>query len=103
MQLDISALLALLPSAVIAMLVWYSQKQVNRREAKRDEDRKAHNELTYLMSREIGAVGALCEATAHGLRDGKTNGEMTAALEHYAQCKHEKRDFLTKQGIDSVH
>ena len=49
---------------------------------------------------------ALGEATARAVQripDAHCNGDMHAALDYAAKVKHEQKDFLTRQGIESIY
>lgn len=53
----------------------------------------------------VNAAIALGEATAKAVQripDAHCNGDMHAALEYAAKVKHEQKDFLTQQGVESL-
>lgn len=69
-----------------------------KKKAKKDEERdaaKAKENLLILKS--IDAVGKLTYADAIAIRDGKTNGEMKAAIEAYKKADEEMYEFLLEQ------
>ena len=49
-----------------------------------------------LVIKAINASLALGEATAIALKNGKTNGETTAALEYSKDVKHDLKNFLVE-------
>lgn len=105
MQLDATVILAFMgvPSAVTGLCFWAIQKNMTKRDAKRDELDKAREKNEILLIRSVGAAIALGEATAHAIRDGKCNGEMSAALEYAQKVKHEQKDFMTEQGVKNLY
>lgn len=105
MTLDATTILAFMgvPSAVTGLCFWAIQKNITKRDAKRDEVDKAREKNEILLIRSVGAAIALGEATAHAIRDGKCNGEMTAALEYAQKVKHEQKDFMTEQGVKNLY
>jgi len=105
MQIDTMAILALMgvPSAVTGLCFWSIQRSIQKREAKREEIEKAREKNELLLIKGIGAAIALGEATARAIKDGKCNGELTAALEYAQKVKHEQKDFLTEQGVKNLY
>lgn len=49
---------------------------------------------TALMLRSLNALGKLTVANSLALRDGKTNGEMTSALQEYEAVEKEMYEYL---------
>jgi hypothetical protein len=105
MQLDITAIMVCMgvPSAVTGLCFWAIQRNIKKRDSKREETEKAREKNETLLIRSVGAAIALGEATARAIRDGKCNGEMTAALAYAQRVKHEQKDFLTEQGIKNLY
>lgn len=105
MQLDTTVILAFMgvPSAVTGLCFWAIQKNITKRDAKRDELDRAREKNEILLIRSVGAAIALGEATAHAIRDGKCNGEMSAALDYAQRVKHEQKDFMTEQGVKNLY
>lgn len=91
------------PSAVTGLCFWAVQKNITKRDAKRDERERAKEKNEILLIRSVGAAIALGEATACAIRDGKCNGDMSAALEYAQKIKHEQRDFMTEQGVKYLY
>lgn len=92
-----------IPSAVTGLCFWGIQKNITKRDAKRDELDKARERNEILLIQSVGAAIALGEATAHAIRDGKCNGEMTAALAYAQKVKHEQKDFMTEQSVKNLY
>jgi hypothetical protein len=105
MQIDMIAVLAFMgvPSAVTGLCFWAIQRNITKRDAKREEIDKAREKNELLLIKGIGAAIALGEATARAIKDGKCNGELTAALEYAQKVKHEQKDFLTEQGVKNMY
>lgn len=91
------------PTAFTGLCFWFIERKAVKREEKREEKEKAREESEFLLMKSIGASIALGEATAHAIINGKSNGEMTAALKHAQDVKHEQKDFMTKQGIKYLY
>jgi hypothetical protein len=118
-SLDITTLIIAMsiPSAITGFAFWALERKIARREAEHDkkeakreekmerkEEARKMNEL--LVIKGVNAAIALGEATAKAVQripDAHCNGDMHAALEYAAQIKHEQKDFLTKQGVDSIY
>jgi hypothetical protein len=105
MELTAITILAFLgvPSAVTGMCFWTIQKNITKRDAKRDERENAREKNEILLIRSVGAAIALGEATACAIRDGKCNGELSIALAYAQKVKHEQKDFMTEQGVKNLY
>ena len=73
----------------------YKRTLINMK-LKRDEKDKSKEKNELLIIKSIGASLSLGEATACALRDGKCNGELTAALDYARVVKHEQKDFMDR-------
>lgn len=105
------------PTAVCTFLVWLSQYKIQRRDKQRDEAEaerekareereKAREEHDLLVIRSLAAQSALSEATARAVQripEFKCNGDMTKALAYAQEVKHDRREFLERQGIHALH
>lgn len=90
------------PSAVCSFLIRRLEKKIDKKEAEVEEKEKLRETHTLLLIKSVGASLALGEATAHAIKDGKCNGEMSAALQYAQEVKHEQKDFLYEQSVKSV-
>lgn len=105
-----------IPSAITGFCFWLLERKIDKKEeaeeAVRKEQQKKSEELEkqrenyqmYLI-KSVGAAIALGEATARAVEripDAHCNGDMHAALEYAAKVKHEQKDFLTQQAIESL-
>ena len=89
------------PSAVISLGVWRIQRSITKSEKKRDEREEARAKHESLMIQCIGASIQLGEVTAKALRDGRSNGEVTAALENTGHVMEGHTAFMREQGIQN--
>lgn len=94
------------PSIAITTLFTYI---LHKREKREDEQRKAetqHEEsrrkFELLQIQGTLASMALGEATATAIKNGHSNGETEKALQYEQEVKHEIRNFLAEQGVNSV-
>lgn len=104
-------------SGLFGFIIWNWQRKITRRDEARDkaeaerekvreEREKAREELDVLMIRSLAAQSALSEATARAVQripDAHCNGDMTRALEYAQEVKHDRREFLERQGIHALH
>lgn len=88
-----------LPSAVVGGVVGLFFRRI---EKKMDKEREARKKYELFQVKIQAATISLCKANALALKNGKCNGETSAALEYLNEVKHEQRDFLTEQGIDHL-
>lgn len=106
-QLDVTGLLALLsiPSAITGFFFWSLQKNINRRDLKRDKAEEARKKNELLLVKGVGAAIALGEATAKSVQrlDPACNGDMKSALEYAQKIKHEQKDFLSEHSIEHLY
>ena len=92
-----------IPSGITGFYFWLLQRKMDKREKAREEKEKVREQQEFLLVKSIGAAIALGEASAIALKNGHTNGETEAALEYARKVKHEQKDFLTRQGIESIY
>lgn len=88
-----------LPSAIVGGIVGIFFRRI---EKKMDKEREARRKYELFQVKIQAAIISLCKANAIALKNGKCNGETSAALDYLNQVKHEQRDFLTEQGIDHL-
>ncbi len=69
-------------------------KNKERQDELRDSKKAREN---ILIIKSIDAIGDLTEANSIALRDGKTNGEMHEAMDHYGSIKKEMYEYLLEQ------
>lgn len=88
-----------LPSAIVGGVVGFF---FHRIEKKMDKEKEARRRYELFQVKTQAATISLCKANAIALKNGKCNGETSAALAYLDKVKHEQRDFLTEQGIDHL-
>ena len=91
-----------LPSTLIAFCFRRIEKKLEKKEKEQEEKEECKQELNVLVVKGLTASMALGEASAIALKNGKTNGETTSALEYSQSVKHEIKDFLFKQGVKEI-
>lgn len=109
-------LIACVPSAVTGFCFWLIEQKIQKETTKREAEEKAHHEAEerreklrekqeVFLVQGVNAAIALGEATAKAVQripDAHCNGDMHVALEYAAKVKHEQKDFLTQQGVESL-
>lgn len=109
-------LIACVPSAVTGFCFWLIEQRIQKETEKREAEEKAHRaaeerreklreKQEVFLVQGVNAAIALGEATAKAVQripDANCNGDMHAALEYAAKVKHEHKDFLTQQGVESL-
>ena len=117
--MDVTAIIiaASIPSALTGFCFWLIEQRLQKREKKRDDEErerqaaeekreKNREKQELFLVQGVGAAIALGEATARAVQripDAHCNGDMHAALDYAAKVKHEQKDFLTRQGIESIY
>lgn len=110
-------LIACVPSGVTAFCFWLIEQQIQKQgKAREAEDlkrqeaeekrEKIREQQELLLVQGVNAAITLGEATAKAVEripDAHCNGDMHAALEYASKIKHEQRDFLTHQGVESIY
>ena len=99
-----------IPSALTSYMLSRHEKRLEKRDEQREKERakkeKDMDTHQKLLLETINASLALGEATARAVQripDAHCNGDMHAALDYAAKVKHEQKDFLTTQGIESIY
>lgn len=87
-------------SAVMVMIISYYFKRAEAREIFNSAACKKEN---ILIMKSLNANGALAEATALAMQNGKANGEMEKALAYYKNVKNEMNDYLLQRNAESLH
>ena len=66
-------------------------------EKKKDETAKREN---ILILKSVSVIGKLTMANAIAIRDGRTNGELHAALDEYGKVEKEMYEYLLDQNAN---
>lgn len=94
------------PSAIIGGIIALGfrrlEKKQDREREEQEKREEARRKYEVCQLKTMTATMALCKANAIALKNGKCNGETSAALAYLEEVKHEQRDFLREQGIDHL-
>ena len=71
----------------------------HREEGEKKKDETARRE-NILILKSVSVIGKLTMANAIAIRDGRTNGELHAALEDYDKVNRELYDYLLEQNAN---
>ena len=89
------SLIFTISATVISSMILFFMKKYLKTNQKREEQRdRAKAKEGELILRSLNALGKLTVANSIALRDGKTNGEMTAALDEYEKTNKELYQYL---------
>ena len=100
--LGATGLLGAIVGGIVGLFFRRLEKRMDKEEAERKEREEARRKYEIFQVKTLTAVTALSKANAIALKNGKCNGETSAALAYLDNVKHEQRDFLTEQGIDHL-
>ena len=100
--LGATGLLGAVVGGVVGLFFRRIEKRMDREEKARKEREEARRKYEVFQVKTLTAVIALSKANAIALKNGKCNGETSAALTYLNTVKHEHREFLTEQGIDHL-
>lgn len=92
-----------LPAATVGFFFYLVKRELNKKEKREIQREEAREEHNVLITQAVFASLSLGEATAHAIKTGKCNGEMSNALDYAVKVKHNAKDFLTKQGIKNMY
>ena len=89
-------------AAIVGMLVRRIEKKLDQEERERQKREEARKDYELFQVKMLTAATALGKANAIAIKNGKCNGETSAALEYLEEVKRDQRDFLISQGIDHL-
>ena len=87
-------------SVVSGVTLFFMQRFFRHREEgekKKDETARREN---ILILKSVSVIGKLTMSNAIAIRDGRTNGELHAALEDYDKVNRELYDYLLEQNAN---
>lgn len=93
----VAIIISVVSSIISGMVLFFLQRFFKKKALKDEERDAAKRKENLLILRSIDAVGKLTYADAIAIRDGKTNGEMKAAIEAYKKADEEMYEFLLEQ------
>ncbi len=94
-----------IPSAITGLAVWWFKKQMDKRDARNDENEKNIERMILLIAQNSRATYTVAEATAKAVQripDAKCNGDMAAALAQAKKFQMEEQQFLIDQGVKRI-
>ena len=105
-----SVLIACLPSAITGFCFWCIEQKIQKQSKKLEKEekqrREAQDKREKLHEQQelflVQGVNAAARAVQR-IPDANCNGDMHAALDYAAKVKHDQKDFLTRQGIESIY
>ncbi|MDD2294756.1 MAG: hypothetical protein PHI27_04330 [Eubacteriales bacterium] len=95
-----ATIISLCASLVSGVTLYFVQRFFKKREAKEDEKDAAEKRENILILKSVNAIGKLTEANAIAIRDGRTNGELHAALDEYEKVDRELYQYLLEQNAN---
>lgn len=93
---------AIVPSIIVSIVMLYWGRRQAKRDAKADSRAVVRKEESLLCLKVNMATAKMAEATALAVKRGKTNGEMTEALEELEAVKKEYYGFLNRQAKEHI-
>ena len=72
---------------LIGIVLAYLQARLNKKLKEIDRKQDERDRVSYLILDGVDKTGALADATAEALQNGKTNGHVTEARKDYADYK----------------
>lgn len=95
-----ATILSLCASFISGVTLYFVQRFFKRREDKEKEKDAAEKRENILILKSVNAIGKLTEANAIAIRDGRTNGELHAALDEYGKVDKELYEYLLEQNAN---
>lgn len=94
--------MAIVPSIIVSLVMLYWGRQQTKRDVKIESRATIRKEESLLCLKVNMATAKMAEATALAVKRGKTNGEMTEALEELESVKKEYYGFLNRQAKEHI-
>lgn len=99
----IPIIVSIIASVISGMVLFFLQRFFKKKYAEDEKREKRRHQKDVLIIKSINAIGALTQANAIALRDGKTNGELKAALKEYDAAKKEMTNFIIHNSVKEVN
>ena len=87
MNIDWNGALNLLITGLVGIAISYMQARINKQLKEIDRKQDERDRVSYLILDGVDKTGALADATAEALQNGKANGHVTEARKDYADYK----------------
>ena len=94
MNSAITLILSIFASVVSGIVLYIVKRYFSTRDKQDKMVREEKKNESILILRSINAIGKLTTATCIALKDGRANGEMTAALKDYEEVDKELYNYL---------
>lgn len=83
------------------MVLFLVQRFLTRQQKKENQRDAAKARETVLLFQSLNALGKLAVANSIALRDGKTNGELSAALDEFERTEKQMYDYLVSSHAEN--
>ncbi len=97
----ISIAISVCASVISGVVIFLVQRSFKKHDERQKVREAAQHKETILILKSIKVLGELTEANSIAIRDGKTNGELKAALHDYTDLSKELDEFLIEQTVIS--
>ena len=94
MNSAITLILSIFASVVSGIVLYIVKRYFSTKDKQDKMVREEKKNESILILRSINAIGKLTTATCIALKDGRANGEMTAALKDYEEVDKELYNYL---------
>lgn len=101
--LELAGAASALFSGFLTLLIWKLKKQIDQNEEAQRRRDEARMDFEVYQIKISSANAALAKANAIALKNGRSNGETTAALAYLEEVKHDQRSFLIKHGVEHIY
>lgn len=95
--MTIATIISICASIISGSVLFFLKRYFDKRDKEEKERDRTRAKENFLILKSIDAVGKLTYADAIAIRDGKTNGEMTEAIQAYKKANQELYEFLLEQ------
>ena len=93
---------AVLPSLIVAVILYKFNKDMKKREVEIEERAKLRKKESLLALKMQMANGKLAYANAMALKRGKPNGEVEEGVAAYEEVKKEYYNFINETHVDLI-
>lgn len=95
-----ATIISIASAVVSGMVLYFLKRYFDKRDKEQAERDKLQARENILILKSIDAVGKLTYADAIAIRDGKTNGEMAAAIKAYKKADEELYEYLLESNAN---
>jgi len=94
MESEFSLIITSAATVISSMVLFFMKRFLNKQQDKEEERYREKAKENELILHSLNALGKLTVANSIALRDGKSNSEMTAALEEYEHINKAMYEYL---------